>query len=71
MKKAVIMGIDFGLSKINSTLTDMNEGSLLLDSESRYTWDVQANNWMETNPEQLGLCFLENPVDPGAQAGDL
>lgn len=53
MKKAAIMGIDFGLSKINSTLTDMREGSLLLDSESRYTWDVQANNWMETDPKQL------------------
>ena len=47
------MGVDFGLSKINSTLTDISNGDLILDSELRYAWDVQANNWMETNPEQL------------------
>ena len=53
MKKSAIMGVDFGLSKINSTLTCIENGKLLLDSEFRYKWDVQANNWMETNPEQL------------------
>lgn len=53
MKKSAIMGVDFGLSKINSTLTCIENGKILLDSEFRYKWDVQANNWMETNPEQL------------------
>lgn len=53
MKKTAIMGVDFGLSKINSTLTCIETGELLLDYELRYVWDTQANNWLETNPEQL------------------
>lgn len=53
MKKTAIIGVDFGLSKINSTLTCIENGELILDDESRYGWDIQANNWMETNPEQL------------------
>ena len=35
MKKSAIMGVDFGLSKINSTLTCIENGKLLLDSELR------------------------------------
>lgn len=53
MKKAAILGVDFGLSKINSTLTDLDNGNLILDSESRYIWEVQANNWLETDPRQI------------------
>lgn len=51
--KSAIWGIDFGLSKINSTLIDLDNGSLLAEAEEKYAWDVQADNVMETNPEQL------------------
>lgn len=51
--KAAILGVDFGLSKINSTLTGLESGDLIMDHELRYWWEVQANNWLETNPENL------------------
>lgn len=51
--KSAIWGIDFGLSKINSTLIDLDNGMLLSEAEEKYGWDIQADNVMETNPEQL------------------
>lgn len=52
MKRA-ILGVDFGLSKINSTLIDVENGALLQEAEKRYAWDRQSDNYMDTNPEQL------------------
>ncbi len=52
MKRA-ILGVDFGLSKINSTLIDVENGALLYEAEKRYIWERQSDNYMDTNPEQL------------------
>lgn len=53
MMKTAVLGVDFGLSKINSTLTCIETGELIYDYELRYWWEVQRNNWLETNPEIL------------------
>lgn len=52
MKRA-ILGVDFGLSKINSTLIDVENGVLLHEAEKRYIWERQSDNYMDTNPELL------------------
>lgn len=53
MMKRAILGVDFGLSKINSTLIDVENGTLLHEAEKRYVWERQSDNYMDTNPEQL------------------
>lgn len=53
MKQAAILGVDFGLSKVHSTIININTGELFEEREVDYTWDYQANNCSEIRPEKI------------------
>lgn len=53
MKKAAVLGVDFGLTNIHSTVISIENGALMAEAEQQYTWDCQENNCSEINPDRL------------------
>lgn len=53
MKKAAILSVDFGLSKVHCTVIMIDTGALSTECEKEYVWDLYSNKAAEIDPDKI------------------